>query len=146
MNKQIKTRLWCGLIFLVLGLSMIFGGGHYDKTYAVSMGFGCCGAGGANLWLFIQWWRNKEAYEERLHRAQIESKDEMLVLLRRQAGHMTYLLTMLLLAVATLVCTVCMGFGLWLPYTRYGLYWTLAATLFEYIAGVVIFKWIKNRY
>ncbi len=146
MNKQIKTHLWFGLGYLALGIAQIYRGEYYSKSYATGMGFGFCGAGGANLWRYFYWRQHGLVYEAHLRRAEIESKDEMLVLLRRQAGHLTYLLTMLLLVAAMLVCTGCVCFELWLPYTKYGLYWTLAAVIFEYVCGIIIFKWIKNRY
>ena len=112
--------------------------------------FGAFGAGGAvQLCKYFKWSRprNAEAYRRRLEEEQINMEDERKAMLRDKSGRYAYILGMLVAAAAELACAVLWQLGI---ISRdagrtmsifLGLY-----ALFQYAAGLVIYRMLSRKY
>ena len=146
-NNTNKTKnLLCGLGFLLLGAIMIFLGLRSDISIVSSMGCGFVGSGLGLIWQFWYWSRPGRDYAAHLEQAKISSRDEMLVMLRQRAGWLTYGLTLVMLLGLALFFAFCVSLDWLLPFARYGLYMAAAMLVFEWLCGIIVFKWLKQRF
>lgn len=145
-----KSNFWCGLISAVLGAGLILAG-FLRETALSSLicgaGGGLLGSGAAQLLRYQKWSRpeNAAAYRERLEQEQIDLRDERKTMLRDRSGRYAYLLGMLVCAVSIPVF-----FVLWkleiLENTRPVVLFLGAYLLFQWIAGILFYRWLAEKY
>ena len=135
-----KNVLWISLCYLAAGLLCALA-----AALAEGKGAGI-GAGGVLLWKYVYWSRPQNAprYRERAQRERIEQKDERNERLRDKAGRYTYLLGLLVLALADVTFAILDATG---AYECKGLIlFSGFLLLFLYIAGIVIYRRLKAHY
>lgn len=143
-----KTQLMWGLGFLALAALLMYLGAASGVSVVSSMGWGFAGVACGYVWRYCYWTRPSRAggYEEHLRQERLKAHDEMLVMLRRQAGHICYTATLLLLTALLFASALCMSLHRLQPFAEYTLYLVTALLLLEYIGGILIFQWLKRRY
>ena len=144
-----KNVLWISLCYLSAGLLCALAAALAEgKASGLLAGFAGAGigAGGVLLWKYVYWSRPQNAprYRERAQRERIEQKDERNERLRDKAGRYTYLLGLLVLALADVTFAILDATG---AYECKGLIlFSGFLLLFLYIAGIVIYRRLKAHY
>lgn len=132
-----------GLAFLLLALLV--------ESPLTGLLFGLAGAGigpgAAMIVRYFYWSRpeRRERYRERLEEERIELHDERKAALRDRSGRYAYLLGLAVTALAIPVFYVLGALRL-LPGTRTVVLYLGAYLLFQYIAGVVIYRRLSEKY
>ncbi len=112
--------------------------------------FGAFAAPGvAQICKYVKWTRPKNAaiYQERLEQERIDLRDERKSMLRDKSGRYTYVLGMLTLSAAIIVFSVLEAFGV-VGETETSLMVLFLAgyRLFQFLAGIAIYRWLEKKY
>lgn len=146
-----KSNLWAGLLFLVLGLCvLVFSILWVDGTFGSllgGLGGGLTGSGAVQVWKYWKWTRpeNAERYREKLEQEQIDLRDERKEMLRNKSGRYAYLLSMAVCALAAFLVALLGSLEIIAHYLPL-LYVLTAFLVFQYVAGVVIYRRLSRRY
>lgn len=99
------------------------------------------------LWKYFYWSRpaNTESYKEKLEQENINLHDERKEQLRCRAGRYAYVLGIVVCAVTIFVCGILEAVGYGENYKGLIIYLGLYM-IFQYIAGIVIYRQLCRKY
>lgn len=143
------SNLITGLVYAAAGFAFLLLALVTDSPLA-SLFCGLAGAGivpgGAMIVRYFYWSRpeRRERYRERLEEERIELRDERNAALRDRSGRYAYLLGLAVTALAILVFYV-LGALQVLSGTRLMVLYLGAYLLFQYVAGLVIYRRLSAR-
>lgn len=147
-----KQYLWNGLGMTALGILFLLAALLWD-TPLESLFFGMFGAftapGIAQICKYVKWSnpKNAPAYQERREQEQIDLRDERKEMLRNKSGRYAYILGLLTVAVAIVACSILEAFGIVEEdAARLAILSMAAYALFQYAAGIVIYKLLEKKY
>ena len=146
-----KSNLWTSLVTIVLGLialaAAIFWAEGAPGSLLCGLGGGFLGSGGMQLRRYLKWSRpeNAEVYREKLEQEQIDLRDERKQMLRNRAGRYAYILGLAVCLLAAFVVALLGAFGVYEHYLPLLCFLT-AYTVFQYIAGVWIYRRLSRKY
>lgn len=147
--KNPKRYFWSGLISLILGLGFLAVGIFKIESTLGSLlcglGGGSMGSGLAQLWRYAKWSRNMGGYREKLEQEQIDLRDERKEMLRCKAGRYAYQLGLVVCLLGAFVTALLGALGLVEHYLPV-LYLLTGYVVFQYVAGVVIYRRLSRRY
>lgn len=144
-----KSNLWEGLVFTALGLFLLLMvlAGPWESSLVCGLGGGAVGSGLVMVWKYCYWSvpGREEQYQEKLEEERIRLHDELLEKLRDRSGRYAYLLGLLVNSMALLILGLLKEFG-GLMGTRPLILYLGAYLVFQWVAGIVIFRVLKKRY
>lgn len=144
-----KSNLWEGLVFTALGLFLLLMvlAGPWESSLVCGLGGGAVGSGLVMAWKYYYWSvpGREEQYQEKLEEERIRLHDELLEKLRDRSGRYAYLLGLLVNSMALLILGLLKEFG-GLMGTRPLILYLGAYLVFQWVAGIVIFRVLKKRY
>lgn len=147
MKKNVRTT---GLIYAALGIAGLAVSILLDNRLGgilFGMSFGAIAGGLGMLWRYFYWNRPKNAqrYKEKLDNESIELHDERKEQLRNKAGRYAYALGIIVCAVTIIVCGILQAlvdrYNFRVLVVYLGLY-----MVFQYIAGIVIYRCLCKKY
>ncbi|MDO4718464.1 MAG: hypothetical protein Q4B08_12995, partial [Propionibacteriaceae bacterium] len=130
-----------GVALIVTGLLL-----PSSPAILVGLGSGLISGSGAVIVRHLYWSRpaRRDDHERRLERLRIERRDELKQFLRQRAGWITYLLTLAVVVGSILVFSLLSSLGV--VEARMLLVYLGALALFMYLAGIVVFRLLSQRY
>ena len=143
-----KRHLLSGFAYLLVGLGCLLAA-LLTSTSIESLLYGLAGAGIAPglliLWRYFYWSRHETAYQEKCQQEEIELKDELKEKLRDQSGRYTYLLGLIVIAIAIPVFVLLEQLQL-LQSSFLMIGFLCAYLIFQYAAGIVIYQHLLKKY
>lgn len=146
-----KSNLWIGLTDVILGLvafaAAIFWVEGTLGSLLCGMGGGLLGGGGRLVWNYWKWTRpqNVEHYREKLEQEEINLRDERKALLRCKAGQYAYQLGFAVCCLAAFLVALLGALGVMEHYLPL-LYFLAAYLVFQYVAGLWIYRRLERKY
>lgn len=148
-----KNNLYTTLAFLLAGAVLgIFAfqaakAAHPLSSILFGMMGGMLGVALSSLRRYLYWNRpqNRERYQEHLEQEAIELGDERKEMLRNRAGRQAYKLGLLIVAVSITLLSVLEALGI-IAGARMTVLYLGAYLIFQYIAGIVIYRHLSNKY
>lgn len=145
-----KSNFFTGIAVLLIGaLFGIIAGFTDTKLESLFWGFagGGLGGGGSLLWKYFYWTRpnNKTRYKERLENEAIELHDERKERFRNQSGRYAYILGLITVCISIMIFSVLDSLGI-IQHTRVLILYLGGYEVFQYIAGVLIFRYLNKKY
>lgn len=144
-----KSNLWWALGTAAAGAAFFLAGLLWTtrlSSILCGIGGGSLFNGATQLWRYVKWTRpeNAAAYRERLEQQRIDLHDERKEMLRNKSGRYAYLLGLAVCCAATFLFSILSALGVlegWRPLILFlGAY-----AVFQYGAGVVIYRWLERR-
>ena len=144
-----KSNLWVGAAYTTAGIALLLGVylEIWDSSLMCGFGGGALGGGLVMLWKYFYWSapKNAERYQEKLEQASIEIHDELLERLRDLSGRYAYLLGLVVVCVSIVVVGILKELGI-VENVRLLVLYLGAYLLFQWVAGIVIFRRLKGQY
>ena len=146
-----KSNLWIGLTDVILGLvafaAAIFWVEGTLGSLLCGMGGGLLGGGGRLVWNYWKWTRpqNVERYRENREQEEINLRDERKELLRCKAGQYAYQLGFAVCCLAAFLVALLGAVGVMEHYLPL-LYFLAAYLVFQYVAGLWIYRRLERKY
>lgn len=145
-----KNYFFTGIVCLAIGI--LFGIITWltdTKLESILWGFtgGGLGGGGMLLWKYFYWTRpnNKDKYTQRLENESIELHDERKEQFRNQSGRYAYILGLFTVSLSILVFSVLSSFEI-IQHAKVLILYLAVYLVFQYVAGVLIFRYLNNKY
>lgn len=138
--KSIKPFIIEAIVGIILTGASFLVKIDYYSTMVFSAGFGITAAAAVQI-IRIVYWKNPkrhEAYEAKKMEAHINSVDERKQFLRMKAGHITYQITTILLLALSFVLALFRA-DAWITAM------VLLLCLFQWAAGIIVFRILENR-
>ena len=143
-----KSNLAAGVIYLIIGIGCLLAA-LLTSTKIESLLYGFAGAGIAPgiliLCKYFYWSEHKEAYSEKLQQEQIELNDELKEKIRDKSGRYAYILGLAVIAVSIPVFVLLDQLQI-LQSNFVMIAFLFIYLIFQYIAGIVIFKHILKKF
>lgn len=145
-----KSNLYTGITYLFMGLLFgVIAGFTNTKLESLIWGFAASGVGGGSviLWKYFYWTRpqNEIRYKERLENEFIELHDERKEKFRNQSGRYAYILGLITIWVSIVIFFVLESLQI-IHHTRTLIIYLFGYLVFQYIAGIIIFRHLNNKY
>ncbi len=149
-TRMNKNNRKIGLIYMTIGIIGLAASILVENKLGSTlfgMSFGLMGSAAAMLWKYYYWNRpaNTERYKEKLEQENINLHDERKEQLRCRAGRYAYALGIIVCAVTIMVCGILQalvdGYNFRVLIIYLGLY-----MVFQYIAGIVIYRRLCKKY
>jgi hypothetical protein len=145
-----KSYLYTGITYLLIGLliGMIAG---FSNTKLESLLWGFAGAGVAGgiggLGLYFYWTRpkNKIRYKEHLESETIELHDERKEKFRNQSGRYAYILGLVTICISIVIFSMLESLEI-IHHTKILNLYLYGYFVFQYIAGIIIFRHLNKKY
>lgn len=119
------------------------------KIESLLWGFAGGGFGGgiSLLWKYFYWTRpsNKDRYKERLENEAINLHDERKEKFRNQSGRYAYILGLITVCISIMIFSVLDSLGI-IQHTRILILYLGGYVVFQYIAGILIFRYLNKNY
>lgn len=147
-----KGNLYAGFLMLLAGIGFLLAALLLDtRLGSLFAGFcGAFGAGGAvQLYKYWKWTSPKHAaeYRERLEQEKIDLRDERKEMLRNKSGRYAYILGLLVGVAGIMVFVVLELLEVVSASAGRLMVLVLAGyTLFQYLAGIVIYRLLSRKY
>jgi len=144
-----KNNLYIGLIYIAVGVTCLWFALKTENAMgSLLFGFFSAGvvAGLILIGKYFYWSspKRKEIYEAKLEKEKINMRDELKENLRNRAGRMTYIITLLVVAISDIIFSIIGALG-FLETKLLVLYLSILL-IFMYAVGIVIFKKLLNKY
>ena len=145
-----KSNLLTGIVYVVIGIGCLLVA-LLTNTKLDSLLFGFAGAGigpGCVMICKYFYWtspKHKTEYHEKLNKEQIELHDELKEKLRDKSGRYTYVLGLVVVGMAIPVVAVLDKLQL-IENSSLLIFFLFFYLIFQYVAGVVIFKFLLKKY
>ncbi|WP_312941869.1 hypothetical protein [Oscillibacter sp.] len=145
-----KSHLLSGLLFVLGGVACIIVALMLD-TKLNNLLFGLSGAlivpGILESFKYFYWTapKNKKKYAERLENESIELQDERKEKLRDKSGRYAYLLGLVIISISIIVFSI-LGQLEVIKNTHLIVIYLGGYFAFQYVAGILIFKHLDNKY
>ena len=147
-----KSYLRSGLGMIVLGLCFLAAGIFWD-TPLDSLFCGFFGAfafsGAAQVWKYIKWTKleTADSYQRHVEEEQIELRDERKEMLRNKSGRIAYILGLLAAAASIVVFSFLGELGVVEEHaSRLVILFLAGYALFQFLAGVIIYRLLEAKY
>lgn len=145
-----KSNLYTGISYLVIGLlfGMIAG---FSNTKLESLLWGLAGAGVAGgcvgLWKYFYWSHpnNKIRYMERIENETIELNDERKEKFRNQSGRYAYILGLVTISISIVIFSALESLEI-IHYSKILILYLFGYLVFQYVAGIIIFRYLNKKY
>ena len=143
-----RSYLWTGVAYFVAGLLLaVASAAASGKLQSLLAGFAGGGIFGglATMGRYYYWTRpgRVKRYQEKQEEEEICLKDERNEMLRDKAGRYAYILSLLVLAVSTVLFSVLHALEIGHFYEL--IMYQSALLVFLYVAGIWIYWWLKAR-
>ncbi|HBR02498.1 MAG TPA: hypothetical protein DEB10_10360 [Ruminococcaceae bacterium] len=145
-----KNNLLAGVLYMLSGVICLMIALLFD-TKLGSLLFGFSGAGiGPGLMMIFQYFywtspKNKDRYAKRIDNQNIELNDERKQKLRDKSGRYAYLLGLAVISISIVVFSILGNLELISDYRIIVLY-LFGYFVFQYVIGVIIFRYLNNKY
>ena len=145
-----KSMLYTGIGYVVVGvLCFTIAAVWNPKISALLFGLGGAGVmpGLLMIWKYVHWTspKNREIYAARMKEERILLHDERKIMLRQRTGWTVYLLMLVVYCQLMLVCALLITLEVWMPFAFYAIWALLGLLAFQWIAGIVIFRYLEKR-
>lgn len=146
-----KSNLWVGLTNMVLALAALAAAILWVEgplgSLLCGLGGGLLGSGGNLVWKYWKWTRpqNVARYREKLEQEEINLRDERKEMLRSKAGQYTYQLGFAVCCLAAFLVALLGALGIMEHYLPL-LYFLTAYLIFQYVAGLWIYRRLERKY
>lgn len=145
-----KSNLYTGITYLLIGLIIgIIAGFCNTKLESLLWGFAGAGiaGGSAELWMYFYWLhpRNKIRYMERLENETIELQDERKEKFRNQSGRYAYILGLVTICISIVIFSALESLEI-INHTKIVILYLFGYLVFQYVAGIIIFRYLNKRY
>lgn len=145
-----KNNRNIGLIYMAIGIAGLAASVLLEDRLGgilFGMSFGLMGSAAALLWKYYYWKRpeNAERYREKLEQESIDLHDERKEQLRCKAGRYAYVLGILVCALSIFACGILQALGYSGQFRALIIYLSLYI-IFQYIAGIVIYRRLCKKY
>ncbi len=135
--------LLCGVICLVIALKI------YTKLYGLLFGFSCglIVAGIMMISKYLYWTapKNRSKYFERLENENIELHDERKEKLRDKSGRYAYVMGLLVTGLSIVLFSI-LGQLEVITNSKLMILYLYGYFVFQYVAGIIIFRHLNNKY
>lgn len=145
-----KSNLYTGIALLCIGtlfgVMAAFTDTRLESLFWGMLGGGL-GGGGSLLWKYIYWSRpgNKARYQARLENEAIELKDERKEKFRNQSGRYAYILGLITACLSIIVFSILESLEM-IQHARMLILYLGGYVVFQYIAGILIFRYLNKKY
>jgi hypothetical protein len=145
-----RSMLYTGLGYVVAGLVCLAVALIWEPKIS-SLLFGLAGAGMIPgvmmIWKYGYWSspKHREAYKARMREERILLHDERKIRLREKSGWLVYLLMLGIYCLLMLACALLIVLEVWMPFALYTIWLLLALLVFQWVAGIVIFRQLEKR-
>lgn len=148
-KNNVKDFLKTGIILILLATVLIvFTVLYRFKFNSILFGMGCgFGINGLiSLYKYFKWSKpeNIERYKEKQELDEIELQDERKERLRNLSGRYAYILGLVVLAILTVVLSFLNVMGI--IYNTPLMVFVFTFLVFQYIVGIVIFRYLNKKY
>jgi hypothetical protein len=149
-GRMKKNNLLAGVLYMLSGVICLMIALLFD-TKLGSLLFGFSGAGiGPGLMMIFQYFywtspKNKDRYAKRIDNQNIELNDERKQKLRDKSGRYAYLLGLAVISISIVVFSILGNLELISDYRIIVLY-LFGYFVFQYVIGVIIFRYLNNKY
>lgn len=145
-----KDNLILGLGLLISGVALLIFILLFDtKLNSLLSGYAatCIVFGGVTLWKCYYWTKpgNKHKYKEKIEYEKIELKDERKEMLRNKSGRYAYILGFIVLCISIVILSI-LGTLEIIGNTDMIVIYLGGFTVFQYITGVLIYRYLSKRY
>ncbi|WP_312613626.1 hypothetical protein [Oscillibacter sp.] len=145
-----KTMLTAGLAYILAGIVFLLCGIFLDTTLN-GLFWGLAGGGIAPglamVYRYVYWTRpqNSAKYAEKMEEETINLRDERKEKLRNQSGRYAYILGLVTVSISILVVSVLSSLEL-IENANLLLFYLAGYVIFQYIAGILIFRRLERKY
>lgn len=145
-----KSDLYIGLGYLILG-TVLFGLALFTQYRLESLlwGFGgaCFGSGVVTTCKYLHWSKpeNQSEYNEKLRIEKIEMEDERQIMIRDKSGCITYKIMLMLYCGLIVVFSILNAIGYIHPISQYLVIAFVTLLIFQYICGIIVFKYLNKK-
>lgn len=145
-----KSNLITGLIYLIGGISCFIIQNIFETGLdSILIGLTGAGVGGGvvMLWKYFYWTRpkNQKEYEDLVEDRTIDLQDERKEKLRDKSGRYAYILGLIILSISILVFSVLGSLDI-INNTQLIVLYLGIFLIFQYIIGVVIYRYLSKKY
>lgn len=145
-----KSNFFTGIAYLIVGIFFgIIAGLTDTKLESLLWGFTGGGLGGGSmlLWKYFYWNcpNNKDKYAQRLEHESIELHDERKEKFRNQSGRYAYILGLITVCISIVIFSVLDALEI-VQHTKALVLYLGVYLIFQYVAGVLIFRHLNNKY
>ncbi|SHK54299.1 hypothetical protein [Desulforamulus aeronauticus] len=145
-----KNNLFIGVLYFLVGVACLIIGWLFEtKLAGLLFGFAggsICG-GAVMLWKYYYWTRpeNRTKYLEKTENENIELNDERKTKLRDKSGRYAYIIGLIVISVSIILFSILGSLDIIQNYRLIILYLG-GLFVFQYIAGLVIYNHLSNKY
>lgn len=145
-----KSNFIIGLIYLIAGIAFLtFILLFETKLNSILIGFATTGIlfGSVILWKYYYWVKpkNKNKYNEKIETEDIELKDERKEMLRDKSGRYAYILGLIILSISIVMFSI-LGTLEIIENSNLIVIYLWGLFIFQYIIGIVIYRYLSKRY
>lgn len=145
-----KNMLMAGLLYVFIGIAFLLCGIFLDtKLNSLFWGFagGGIAPGLAMIYKYFYWTRpqNSTKYAEKMEKEIINLHDERKEKFRNQSGRYAYILGLITICISIVVFFVLSSLGI-MQNARVLILYLGAYAIFQYIAGILIFRHLNKKY
>lgn len=145
-----KSNLITGLIYLIVGISCFIIQNIFETGLdSILIGLTGAGVGGGAvmLWKYYYWTRpkNQKEYEDLVEDRTIDLQDERKEKIRDKSGRYAYILGLIILSISILVFSVLGSLDIINNSQLIVLYLGIFL-IFQYIIGIVIYRYLSKKY
>jgi len=145
-----KDNLIMGLAFFISGISLLIFILFFDtRLNSLLSGYATTGIvfGGFTLWKYYYWTRpeNMDKYNEKIETENIELKDERKEMLRNKSGRYAYILGFLVLSASIVIFSIFGALEI-IENADLMVIYLGGFTVFQYIIGIVIYRYLSKKY
>lgn len=149
-----KSNLVTGIVYVLIGIGCLlialFMQNKLNGLDGLLFGFAGAGigSGGVMIYKYFYWVspKHKKEYSEKLEKEQIELHDELNEKLHAEAGQYTYVLGMVVIAVAMPIFVVLDALQLFMMNNLMFIGFLFIYLMFQILAGNIIFKYLLKKF